>query len=77
MDPKEFYGLCAKHDWYYEFSDDSRVWREGKANRGKLFQLKHGNETLEAIFKAWEEYITSPVESKKSKPTLESLGLKE
>lgn len=28
--------MLKAHDWYYEMSDDHRVWREGCAAEGKL-----------------------------------------
>jgi hypothetical protein len=29
--PSDFYKILANHDWYYNFSDDGRVWRAGQA----------------------------------------------
>ena len=31
--------LLRSHDWYFEYSDDSKVWNNGKANRDKIFSL--------------------------------------
>ena len=33
---KDYWNMLNWHDWYYEFSDDGRVWREGKAAQEKL-----------------------------------------
>ena len=34
---KEQYAkMLDSHDWYYQFSDDHRVYRAGEANRRKL-----------------------------------------
>lgn len=29
--PSEFYNILFNHDWFYNYSDDGRVWREGAA----------------------------------------------
>lgn len=31
MNLEEFEVLLKNHDWYYDFSDDHRVWQRGKA----------------------------------------------
>ena len=32
----EFWDMLNAHDWYYNFSDDGRVWREGEKAQGRL-----------------------------------------
>jgi uncharacterized protein YggL (DUF469 family) len=27
---EDFNTVLARHDWYYQFSDDARVWRSGQ-----------------------------------------------
>lgn len=29
MTPQQFYDACAQFDWFYEMSDDNRVYRRG------------------------------------------------
>lgn len=36
MTPQKFWDACNQFDWYYEMSDDARVWREGEAAKAKL-----------------------------------------
>lgn len=31
MNLEEFEALLRDHDWYYDYSDDHRVWQRGKA----------------------------------------------
>jgi hypothetical protein len=31
-----FEKLCKEHDWYYEYSDDHRVWSKGRDDYGRL-----------------------------------------
>ena len=35
----EFHQLMKKYDWYFEMSDDDRVWDRGKALNRKLYDL--------------------------------------
>lgn len=28
--------LCYRHDWYYDYSDDHRVWSRGSAKRKEI-----------------------------------------
>lgn len=36
---KEFSEACRTHDWYYDYSDDHRVWTRGKEERGNINRL--------------------------------------
>lgn len=51
-----FNDMCKNHDWYYNYSDDHRVWKAGVAAESKLkarFRtLLNGNlkESAQAIF---------------------------
>jgi hypothetical protein len=36
---EEYIELLKKHDWYYEFSDDHRVWAAGHASAKHLSSL--------------------------------------
>jgi hypothetical protein len=32
----EFENNLKQHDWYFEYSDDGRVWRAGKEAQGRI-----------------------------------------
>ena len=36
MTLQEFYDAVERHDWFYEMSDDHRVWVNGEAARARL-----------------------------------------
>lgn len=36
---KEFSEACRTHDWYYEYSDDHRVWQKGRQERANINEL--------------------------------------
>ena len=44
-------------DWYYSFSDDGRVWRNGRDGQQKLEADSHANKYFEAAYKAYSTYI--------------------
>lgn len=46
MTIEEYYALLEKHDWYYEMSDDHRVWKAGVAARDNLVAIaaEHGGQ---------------------------------
>ena len=59
MTPLEFYNLCARHDWTYEFSDDYSAWYRGKEKAAALRLAMHDRPDLKAIFAAWVAWINS------------------
>lgn len=58
---KEFFDLCASHDWYYSYSDDQRVWRKGQVASGRLSKMAYTSEEHEAIYDAWQTHMFSGV----------------
>ena len=36
----DFCQLLLKHDWYYDKSDDLKVWEEGKKQEKKIMEMK-------------------------------------
>ena len=54
MDAKEFWDACDKFDWFYEMSDDGRVWRNGETARAKLLTFAPPGSTNLAI---WNGFV--------------------
>lgn len=48
---EEYQDMLEKHDWYYEMSDDSRVYQSGTKNRLNLLQLANSNKEFEQMYK--------------------------
>lgn len=46
----------AAHDWYYDFSDDSRVYRAGRIAKERLSAQAQRHEFYQKAFKAWCDY---------------------
>lgn len=49
----------AVFDWYYDYSDDNRVWQSGKANRQALLDEASKHPILAQAFTAWGQYVFS------------------
>lgn len=39
----EYYEMLKRHDWYFDFSDDHKVWEEGIANIRLLRAIAEAN----------------------------------
>lgn len=54
----QYFDDCEAFDWYYEFSDDHRVWKEGKTGHEELIdRSKTLGEDARAIYKAWHNHM--------------------
>jgi hypothetical protein len=52
----DYYDLLAKHNWYYNFSDDNRVWRAGEINLTHLLNIAHESAAHAELYRQFEEY---------------------
>lgn len=58
---KELETMLRNHDWYYHFSDDSRVWRAGEAKTAELTaKVKSLGRDGERLYKAFLDIEFSP-----------------
>ena len=64
---QEFFKLCESHDWYYEYSDDGRVWRKGREQHEKLQSMVAKHEEYRAIYRSWAEHKFSGAHMKTEK----------
>lgn len=53
MSPEDFHARCAKHDWYYRFSDDPRKHNAGRDAELELSALADEDVQLNSIYAAW------------------------
>lgn len=59
---EELENLLKSHDWFYDYSDDSRVWRRGESERMRIEQLmkklaSESPEQKEKVKKLWTEIV--------------------
>ena len=57
MTPEEYYVELERHDWFYEYTDDHRVWQLGKANLARLQSIAQENPVLLGLYEAFSEYM--------------------
>lgn len=56
---EEFFKACAEFDWYYQYSDDHRVFMAGNNAHKSLFDMSLTNPVYRKIYAAWEKYMFS------------------
>lgn len=53
----EYYDILDKHDWFYEFSDDSRVYGRGvKAKQDLLNTANQHGQEYKNLYDAFKKY---------------------
>ena len=68
MTKEEFFNLCATHDWFYDFSDDGGMFKDGHNQYRQMMQTLRENNDLIDIYMAWSDHMFNL----KDKPVLES-----
>ena len=53
---KTYFDMCRNFDWYFENSDDNRIYTAGMMYREKLREVADSDEVLMKVYKAWEAY---------------------
>ena len=59
MDPKDFYDLLEKHDWFYCWSDDHRVYTAGEASRKNLEMVARGDQVKLNLLREYSAHMFS------------------
>lgn len=54
---REFYSMLENHDWYFDWSDDMRVYRAGKESLNKLISLSQVSPKHRELFQDFESYM--------------------
>jgi hypothetical protein len=66
---ESFFSQCVRHDWFYAFSDDNKVYSKGETSLNTLKQTIVLYPFLERIYKDFEDYQFGEG-NKKRKPVL-------
>jgi hypothetical protein len=56
MNIEQFFIEASSHDWFYDYSDDHRVWTNGHENKQRLYSLAEGNNVKEKIMSEFRAY---------------------
>ena len=59
LTPEEFETMLAKHDWYYNFSDDHGVWTRGEAEIAKIHHILETRPDLQPSYQLWLSRVFS------------------
>ena len=68
MTKQEYFALCARHDWFYDYSDDHSVYCRGRDSESNLVGLASNDPELQDIYNAWCKYMSN----QSIKPKLEN-----
>lgn len=49
----DYIGMLKSHDWFYEYSDDHRMWVRGKEQRAAILEAKS---KLDPDYSVWNDY---------------------
>ena len=52
----EYFNKCRNFDWFYDYSDDYRVYSSGRSAMDELIKEYENNPALKPIFDAWHIY---------------------
>lgn len=59
MTSAEYWDKLNAHDWYYDFSDDHRVWERGTKQEDDLRALANSVEDGKELYEAFHKYMFS------------------
>jgi len=64
---REYFKQLRYHDWYYNYSDDHRVWKAGSANYDLIRDKSKENVTYKRMYNEFAKWMVS----KRELPTVE------
>ena len=64
---REYFKQLRYHDWYYNYSDDHRVWKAGSAN----YDLIRGKSKENVTYKRMYNEFTKWMNSERELPVIE------
>jgi hypothetical protein len=57
MTVKEYFQKLQQHDWFYDYSDDHRVWQRGVNSRDELYRAFSIDEKFKVMYNDYYAYI--------------------
>lgn len=52
----QYWDMLNAHDWYYDMSDDHRVWRKGQEEGGKIATLATQSDAHEILLVGFRDH---------------------
>lgn len=60
MRAHDFFLACKAQDWFYSYSDDASVYRDGKASESRLIAIAGAaGGVFQRIYSAWVDHVTA------------------
>jgi hypothetical protein len=59
MNLKEFDNMLKNFDWYYQMSDDNRVWRAGESASARIREVTKTSAEHKELYEVWSKYYYS------------------
>ena len=56
---REYFKQLRYHDWYYNYSDDHRVWKAGSANYDLIRDRSKENLTYKRMYNEFTKWMNS------------------
>lgn len=53
---KEYYKMLKEHDWYFDWSDDGRVWEKGRAAHSRLAAMSTQSPEHKALWEGFKSH---------------------
>jgi hypothetical protein len=72
---EEYYVMLERHDWYYAYSDDSRVFARGEQAASKVVSISKESDKHKQLYKDYSAHIWSGKvfnTEKKPKPVVDN-----
>ena len=65
MDQIEYFKKLQSHDWYYDYSDDNRVWEKGRRESQRLQAIAQEMPIYLVMYEANGRLYVKPTRKKK------------
>ena len=59
MNLKEFDSMLKNFDWYYNMSDDNRVWRAGESANARIREVAKTSDQHNELYEVWSKHYFS------------------
>ena len=64
MTVKEYMTMLQNHDWFYDYSDDHRVWQDGVNERQKLRDAFSLDKRFKKMYNDWYDYVEGKIDTR-------------
>lgn len=54
MNSEEFMNMLERHDWYYAYSDDHRVWTKGREESDAIYKAMTDDVELRELYRNYK-----------------------